>query len=333
MPLPDLQPVLSRRSVQLFVREIGVLIYEGRNIRVRFRAAKRRRADCIVAAFHGRLPSPGYQTDNFGETFLAAEGYDAVHFQTDRNNWYQSVDIGRALEGAARVMARYPMRATYGSSMGGFAAVAFSGPLDATTVAAFVPQASARTATAPWESRWRDERDHIVPVMDDLATQVARGAKIFVAYDPMQRLDRRHVRRIEEIAPVERLQFPLSEHATLRFIADIGLHKRIPLDCFTGTADHMRYRATVRDLRRLSPTYLFYAGHYVRRLRKDTALCWRLWLAALDLPKGDTTFYKSIFRNAPPVGVIDEIERIVRRRRENTALQSAYSESPPARPA
>lgn len=301
-------------------------LYTGRNIRVYFRKANVSASDRIVVCFHGRIAKPEFLSGNFGESFLLRRGYDAIHFQTDVNNWYQSPDIEKAIAAARGIIRSYPHCATYGSSMGGYAAVAFSGLLGADTVAAFVPQASPLPEKTRFERRWMDERAAIVPIMDDLSGQISQTAKIYVAFDPFHLSDRLHANMIRNAAPATSfLHFPLVDHDVLRFIAEAGLQNQIPIDCINGTMDPRAYRNIVRSKRKLSGTYLFFAGLYARR-RKKLALSWKYWLRAMDLSSSQLDYYRRILKTNPDPATMEQIQAIVSRRMENTSLVTAFSD-------
>ncbi|MCR6660028.1 MAG: hypothetical protein NVV72_12070 [Asticcacaulis sp.] len=308
-------------------------LFYGQNIRVYISRTDKSPTDKVVICFHGRVAAPGFQKGNFGEPFLRSREIDAIHIQTSVNNWYQSPDLPEALAAAAHAAAIYKHRVTYGSSMGAYAALAFSGPLNATCVTAFVPQYSPMADKVPFETRWKDERVAIAPVMEDMAAQISKTAKIYVSYDPYQVLDRKHFDLIQATgAKITPLLFPMVDHEVLRFLGDTHLIEKVVLETIDGKATEKGYRSLIRDGRRLSSAYLFYSGLRLIR-RRHLARGWDYFLKAMDLPAGQFDHYNRMFiqaqRQAPPAGVAEKIAAIVDRRPENANLLKAYNAHQP----
>jgi hypothetical protein len=189
---------------------------------------------------------------------------------------------------------------------------------------------------APFENRWKDERAIIEPVMDDMATQISKTAKIYVSYDPHQALDRKHFDLIAATgARITPLTFPMVDHEVLRFLGDTHLIEKVVLETIEGTASQKRYRLLVRDGRRRSSAYLFYTGLLLIR-RGRLARAWDYFLAAMDLPAGQFDHYNRMFiqakRLTPPADVADRIAAVIARRAENTNLIKAFDANRPELP-
>ncbi len=314
----------------------NTFLYYGRSIRVYISRTDKSPSSKVIICFHGKKSEPGFQRGNFGESFLRSHEIDAIHIQTSVNNWYQSPDLPEALAAAAHAAAIYKHRVTYGTSMGGYAALAFSGPLNATGVTAFVPQFSPVIDKAPFDNRWKDERQVIEPVMDDMAAQISKTAKIYISYDPHQKQDRKHFELIAATgAKITPLTFPLVDTEVLRFLSDTHLIERVVLETIDGTASQKRYRALVRDGRRRSSAYLFYTGQLLIRHGR-LARAWDYFLKAMDLPAGQFDHYNRMFlqakRMAPSADVADRIAAVVARRPENANLIKAFEANRPQLP-
>lgn len=85
-----------------------------------------------------------------------------------------------------------------GTSMGGFAALAFASLAPGATVISFNPQTTLDETLVPWEKRFRmgRHRDWSLPFSDS-AYEIDDINKAFVFYDPFFEPDRRHVERLE----------------------------------------------------------------------------------------------------------------------------------------
>lgn len=85
-----------------------------------------------------------------------------------------------------------------GTSMGGFAALAFASLAPGATVISFNPQTTLDETLVPWEKRFRmgRHRDWSLPFSDS-AFEIDDIDKAFVFYDPFFEPDRRHVERLE----------------------------------------------------------------------------------------------------------------------------------------
>ncbi|SHM63538.1 Glycosyl transferase family 2 [Roseovarius litoreus] len=85
-----------------------------------------------------------------------------------------------------------------GTSMGGFAALAFASLAPGATIISFNPQTTLDETLVPWEKRFRmgRQRDWSLPFSDS-AYEIDDIEKAFVLYDPFFEPDRRHVERLE----------------------------------------------------------------------------------------------------------------------------------------
>ncbi len=87
----------------------------------------------------------------WGQKFLTAQGYDVLGLQIKRRDWYRDRQIISALEDLRDdgFFRRFPAVSLYGSSMGGFGALAFAPLAPGCTVMSFAPQRSLDRCFAP----------------------------------------------------------------------------------------------------------------------------------------------------------------------------------------
>jgi hypothetical protein len=132
----------------------------------------------------------------WGQKFLMAQGHDILGLQIKRRDWYRDPGIITALtdlrdDGFFR---RFPAVSMYGSSMGGFGALAFAPLAPGCTVMAFAPQRSLDPALCPFETRYRHARqttDWSLP-FGDAAEGLRAAARAYIAFDPTLPDDRLH---------------------------------------------------------------------------------------------------------------------------------------------
>ena len=113
-------------------------IYRSNNILVRSAVINDR--DPVVVTFEHYDIGKGFDRFGFGEQFLLSQGISAVHVLGSGNDWYQYDDIFDALGAVRAVTADARRTITYGSSMGGYAAVRLADASGADAVLALSPQ-------------------------------------------------------------------------------------------------------------------------------------------------------------------------------------------------
>jgi hypothetical protein len=174
----------------------------------------------------------------WGQNFLTARGYDVLGLQIKRRDWYRDPGIIGALtdlrdDGFFR---RFPAVSMYGSSMGGFGALAFAPLAPGCTVMSFAPQRSLDPALCPYELRYRHARlttDWSLP-FGDAAEGLRAASKVYVAFDPTLSEDRQHAAALD--APnVTFLPMRHMGHKLPPALLKMGLLKDISQQAFDGT--------------------------------------------------------------------------------------------------
>jgi hypothetical protein len=132
----------------------------------------------------------------WGQKFLTAQGFDVLGLQIKRRDWYRDAQVIGALTGLRDdgFFGRFPKVSMYGSSMGGFAALAFAPLAPGCTVMSFAPQRSLDTRLCPYETRYRHARqttDWALP-FGDAAEGLRAASRVYIAFDPTEALDRAH---------------------------------------------------------------------------------------------------------------------------------------------
>ena len=214
------------------------------------------------------LDQPG-----FGEEFFQQHGIDAVHVIIRTNVWYFFDDFDAALERIRAVARRYDRVLTYGSSMGGYAAIRFAETLGADVAVAISPQYSVSKRIAPFEIRWRHLTPDNSPVHEEPEHGSAKVAPI-VFYDP-QDLDARHFRLIAAHYPLTvGIAMPHAGHPAGGMLAETHMLSRAILDIVNGSFDP---RALAQELRARRGQ----SGHYLLTLARRIGPAHMRWKSAL----------------------------------------------------
>jgi hypothetical protein len=78
--------------------------------------------------------------NSYGGDLLFDNGFDVIAFKISNDNWFQSIPSS-LFDLISQIISKnnYIKKIAYGSSMGGYASIALSNLLEATTVIAFSP--------------------------------------------------------------------------------------------------------------------------------------------------------------------------------------------------
>jgi hypothetical protein len=211
-------------------------------------------AACVVT-FDSYHQEPGTDRPGFGEAYLAERGVSAIHIVSHGNDWFQYPEMMAVLAIVREACAEYDRRMTYGSSMGGYAALRFADAIGADAALALSPQWSVDPRKAPFETRWAQDRRRIrfLPELDGPIRSVPR---MLAAFDPALSLDRVHAQALADEAPIELLELPYAGHPCGPFLSDIGLLHPLVSTMLAGTFDQKRFMHESRHRRGRSPSYL-----------------------------------------------------------------------------
>lgn len=158
----------------------------------------------------------------FGEEFLARRGISMIAAVGCDNRWYQYPDMPQALDNIAAVTRGAAKVLTYGSSMGGYAALRFADAVQADIVLAFSPQYCADRRTVPFETRWRKARADI-PWLPQFRGRLSCRATPLVLYDSRFWPDVLHAALIARDTPTQRIPLPHAGHPVTTYLAEIGI--------------------------------------------------------------------------------------------------------------
>jgi tetratricopeptide (TPR) repeat protein len=217
----------------------------------------------LVVTFSNWDQTPSFASGRGWSAQVLRRSVNNIHIACAGNDWYQYPELDDLPRICADLIAKHPEVVTYGASMGGYAALAFSKVLSAKRVVAIAPQISIDRARCPWEARWPDEARRIAFIRDDMASQLSRTAEIFVLYDPLGE-DRRHVDELRKIRPVHELLFPFAGHLVGQLLAELHLFRRLIPQILERGLVPPDFRSELRARRATSPSYLAALGERLR---------------------------------------------------------------------
>lgn len=169
----------------------------------------------------------------WGQSVVPRFGASGLYFVSKWNHWWQVPGLPRALRTAADRARDFDRVTTYGTSMGGYGALSFSGALGATTILSLSPQFSIDRRKVPFERRWQHHARRLGFEYDSLNDGLATGARIILVYDSMND-DAKHVALID--APTARhLRIPFIGHGTPDYLSKVGTLKTLLSAAMDGT--------------------------------------------------------------------------------------------------
>ncbi|USI72351.1 bacterial transcriptional activator domain-containing protein [Sphingomonas morindae] len=225
----------------------------------------------------------GFERKAFAEDFLRSENVSFVTFMGSGNNWYQYSDTLTAarlvrayLAGAEHVM-------TYGSSMGGYAALRLAHPIGATACLSLSPQFSNDPRKARFEQRWRQE-GQATRWLKGIDGVLRASFRPVIAYDPTD-LDGRHVALIAREIPITSLPIRYAGHPVSTYLSMSRALRPLVFAVLDGSLDAEAFLAELRSSTKLNP---FYLSELAKRQPAHRArLAIRLARRAVELAPGD----------------------------------------------
>lgn len=194
------------------------VVFEDENYQVLAHLAADASAPYVVSfsAYNNRHDpiEPRHFKLGFGVQALLSLGLNCISFSTNRNDWYQ----GRTADAAiAAINAWIPAgrrRITYGSSMGGFAAINFAEQLKADYFVAISPQATMRPGFFVHnnDSRWQKERRVLELNHEHIVSGVAASRQGVILYDDQLATDAAHAVRCAAKTSAQLFPIPFSGH-------------------------------------------------------------------------------------------------------------------------
>jgi hypothetical protein len=208
-----------------------------------------------VVTFDSYHEPRGIDRPGFGEAFFQAEGITAIHVMTHGNDWFQYPEMTSVLTLIRHACAGTERLLSYGSSMGGYAALRFAGEIGAHAALALSPQYSLDPRKVPFENRWTPDRRRI-RFIKSLDGMITSGSRMILAYDSALEADRRHAELLAAETDMTLLPLPYAGHPVGGFLNDARLLRPLVLTVLDGSFDPARFRRAAHSRRTGSAHWL-----------------------------------------------------------------------------
>jgi len=175
-------------------------------------------------------PGPAFP---WGYDFLAKQNYSHLGIvMRRRNDWFRHGDLTRFFDKlkADGFFDGFENVVFYGSSMGGYGALAYASAAPNARVVVFSPQTSLDPEQAPFETRYRNSfaRGDWSGSYVDGAHEARTAREVTVFYDPYEPADREHVARLQNAGVnLNLMKIPFGGHDTMRRLIIRGLQSDI----------------------------------------------------------------------------------------------------------
>ncbi len=188
--------------------------------------------------------------DPWGYGFAAASGWSSLGVLCYRPNWFRMPKLFDEMQHLAQsgFFARFDRVVFSGTSMGAYAACAFSSLVPGSTVIAFSPQSTLAPGIADWDLRYPSgtAADWSGPFAD-AALELGSARRAWIIYDPRVEEDRRHAERLAAAGPqVTLLKARHASHFTAQFLGQIGALGTFARGCAGGSMTEAQFYALYR---------------------------------------------------------------------------------------
>lgn len=195
----------------------------------------------------------------FGGPLFRSRQINHISVSCAAPDWWQYQETPAAAQALREEARKFPRVVHYGSSMGAFGALYFSGWVEPDLVVALAPQYSIAPDEVPFETHWNKHHPRIAQLggflPERLAERMTRTGDVIIAFDP-RNVDAAHIRLIENIRPVHRLIVPFGGHGLLFTLAQLGLASKIATCALHEMPDLAALRREIRAARPGSTNYM-----------------------------------------------------------------------------
>ncbi|WP_330647044.1 hypothetical protein RPE78_15690 (plasmid) [Thioclava litoralis] len=251
------------------------------------------KADTLVVVFDN-LDDTRQKTDRlpWAVDFISAQGWSSLGLMAHGATWYRDPAVWAFFERLKKdgFFALFRRVVFYGTSMGGYAACAFSAAAPGATVLAINPQSTLSRSEASWERRfrpaWRNDFSGPYGFAPDM---IGAAEKVWMFYDSRIAADAAHVALFRG-PQVEKVKCPFMGHGMLSVWRDMGILKPIVSACIEGHADRLGIARLLRA-RHSSLTYKKLVLHSLQKAGKHAKVV--AWSDAVMREKKGPVFVKA----------------------------------------
>lgn len=192
------------------------------------------------------------QRRTWGDSYFRTKGISHIGVKPTWNNWYIHPPMEDIFLELRPFIEAYDQVMTYGSSMGGFAALTYADLVGADKVLAFCPQSSRNLEICPWE--WNTAREKSEAVIDhpyiDAVGNYAAAQKVYIITDLHFRRDRLHAERLVG-DNVEIVSAPYIGHSVPLFLQPLKILGDIPINVLNDKFSALDFHKSLRKRRSL----------------------------------------------------------------------------------
>jgi hypothetical protein len=221
----------------------------------------------VVICFQNWRQNHNLDNSGFGEGFLLKNDIPGIFVNCISNAWWQYDDLQQALAVVAAAAAPFERRITYGSSMGGYAALRFADIIGATMVISASPQFSPRQEVVSLEIRYAQAIRGVIFKYESSLSRFKDIAR-FLLYDPFLKIDKEQACRYTEYGNVTLVPIPASGHPCLSLLLDQKRLSAVIKLMMSGSFDINRFKIEQRGLRRKTYRYWDQLSYRLAERRK-----------------------------------------------------------------
>ncbi|WP_457649306.1 phosphoadenosine phosphosulfate reductase [Profundibacter sp.] len=177
----------------------------------------------------------------WGVEFVTSKGWSTLGLLAHGPTWYRDEAVFDFFESLAKdgFFKQFEKVVFYGTSMGGYAACAFSAVVPGSTVIAVNPQATLNREVASWEQRfrpaWRKDFNSRYGFAPDM---IETAERVFLFYNPTLTADAMHAALFRG-PQVTKIKCRYMGHGILSVWQNMGVLGKIVTGCVEGTLDRV----------------------------------------------------------------------------------------------
>lgn len=261
--LVDLRRSLHRRGFYQSLGDYALMYVE-------------RSSDHLVVSFDNLSSArdDSINREPWGYGFVSKNGWSHLGILAFRGEWFRNDELIQALQGltTSGFFKRFKSVTLIGTSMGGYAACAFSSLIPGCRVIAFSPQSTLKADLVPWEDRFGSGRKaNWDGPFADAATETAGAESVWLIYDPFFTNDRKHIERFTgpNVVP---LRARHGGHKTALILRRAELLSTIVREAVEGRMSEQRFYQHYRKVRQMPWFTNTLADMAFSRQRQDLVL-------------------------------------------------------------
>ena len=227
-----------RSTLAALAQERGFFEEIGNNHKALYLPQEGERGKTLVVAFDN-LDDSRQSSDRlpWAVDFISSQGWSSLGFMAHGPTWYRDeavVDFFDKMRDE-KFFDQFERVVFYGTSMGGYAAAAFSAAAPGSTVVAINPQATLSRSDANWEQRFRAAWRYDYSGPYSFAPEMAASAeRVWLFYDSRIPADAMHAAHFNT-PNVTHIRCPFMGHGMLVIWRQMGILKDVVAGCIDGT--------------------------------------------------------------------------------------------------